>query len=459
MPTYYALDCLPLSNKEYKYSDVAESLHSEKIKPLSGNAKDLQLLCENISEKEFQTLYGKTNKCSESPLIYFDLKYGKLFANRYIGKTSIKVNGKNWILDISPRFGKDTLNWLFGEIYNFKLLSTSGRASKEFDDNILLIVLTYLWLYNLSEANRYGLPRNKIRETYVSNKVRGRLDIRKSIISYKTQKKLVSTYNKKVYDDNVIRLLKFTLEHLKKSNSGFSKLKKSDSAKDAISHLNKVTLARRRFTHNDFSNIKLGSIYQSYGRIIDLSWNILQNTASNEIIDDSNEKTLGTFLDMAEIWEKFLKKVLGEKLTGWKDITPEEIYVYDKGSLLNQKMIPDIVFQRGDTVLVIDAKYKRMVGSRKDIDREDFFQIHTYMHYYEQTGKKVIGGLVYPITGDFSYDNLNTSQQLFGKNDQHKYFVDGMQLDFSDENPEKLEAKLNDQKNQLVERILQKIED
>lgn len=461
MKYHYALDCLPLSNTEYTYSDITDSILSKKITPISIGGKDFQTLLEEISKKELQTLYGKTNKCSDTPLIYLDPKTGKITASRFIGKASIEINGITRVIDVSPRFGKDVLKWLFGEIYNFKILSSSGKASKELDDNILLIVLTYLWLYNLSEANRYGLPRNKIRETYVGDKVRGRLDIRKSIISYKTQKKLVSSYNKKIYDDSVIQLLKFTLEHLKKSNTGFSNLNKSDSAKDAISHLNKVTLSRRRFTHHDFSNIKLGSIYQSYGRIIDLSWNILQNTASNEIIDESNEKTLGTFLDMAEIWEKFLRKVLADKLTksGWEDKTPGKINTYEGSNLLKQTMIPDIVFEKGDTILVIDAKYKRMVGSRMDIDREDFFQIHTYIHYYEQTDKKVIGGLVYPISGDFSFEKSNTAQKLFGENDKHKYFVDGMRLDFDEKKTKKLEDLLDEQKNQLVERILRITQD
>lgn len=441
MPEYYAEDCLPFEN--------------------SVNSSSLTDILSYICDMEINTIFGNKKELKDNPLFYFNYNTGLWTAGRFVGKTSFTINRWNYQLTIKPRFGKDVLKWLICEISNIRFTLATGKSAKDNDSDTLIILLTYLWLMYLSEANRYGLPRNKIRETHVGDKVRGRLDIRKSIISYKTQKKLVSSYNKKIYDDSVIQLLKFTLEHLKKSNTGFSNLNKSDSAKDAISHLNKVTLSRRRFTHHDFSNIKLGSIYQSYGRIIDLSWNILQNTASNEIIDDSNEKTLGTFLDMAEIWEKFLKKVLADKLTksGWEDKTPGKINTYEGSNLLKQTMIPDIVFEKDDTILVIDAKYKRMVGSRMDIDREDFFQIHTYIHYYEQTDKKVIGGLVYPISGDFSFEKSNTAQKLFGENDKHKYFVDGMRLDFDEKKTKKLEDLLDEQKNQLVERILRITQD
>jgi 5-methylcytosine-specific restriction enzyme subunit McrC len=442
MPEYNALDCLPFINQNINDSRLLNRL-------------------KELCELEINTFFGSTKELKDNPLLYIDNKTGLWTAGRFVGNTNFNVGNGNYKIKIEPRFGKDVLKWLICEITNIRFTPATGKSIKDQDSDTLLILLTYLWLYNLSEANRYGLPRNKIRETYVGDKVRGRLDIRKSIISYRTQKKLVSSYNKKIYDDSVIQLLKFTLEHLKKSNTGFSNLNKSDSAKDAISHLNKVTLSRRRFTHHDFSNIKLGSIYQSYGRIIDLSWNILQNTASNEIIDESNEKTLGTFLDMAEIWEKFLRKVLADKLTksGWEDKTPGKINTYEGSNLLKQTMIPDIVFEKGDTILVIDAKYKRMVGSRMDIDREDFFQIHTYIHYYEQTDKKVIGGLVYPISGDFSFEKSNTAQKLFGENDKHKYFVDGMRLDFDEKKTKKLEDLLDEQKNQLVERILRITQD
>ena len=54
-----------------------------------------------------------------------------------------------------------------------------------------------------------------------------------------------------------------------------------------------------------------------------------------------------------------------------------------------------------DEFLVFDAKYKRMKGEKNDVDRSDFFQIHTYIQYFLHTypeGRVLLGGLLYPLS-------------------------------------------------------------
>ena len=53
-----------------------------------------------------------------------------------------------------------------------------------------------------------------------------------------------------------------------------------------------------------------------------------------------------------------------------------------------RNIIPDIVMTKGDDVMVFDTKYKKMLmrGTKEniwDVDRNDFFQINTYMSYYQ----------------------------------------------------------------------------
>ena len=80
-------------------------------------------------------------------------------------------------------------------------------------------------------------------------------------------------------------------------------------------------------------------------------------------------------------------------------------------------MIPDIVFQKDNEVLVWDAKYKRMKYDFYDYDRSDFFQIHTYINYYQKNFSVMAGGLLYPLTKPYTkeVENLNTSTSLFGE--------------------------------------------
>jgi 5-methylcytosine-specific restriction endonuclease McrBC regulatory subunit McrC len=85
--------------------------------------------------------------------------------------------------------------------------------------------------------------------------------------------------------------------------------------------------------------------------------------------------------------------------------------------------------------MVFDAKYKRMkfitgIGDEKrgDLDRSDFFQIHTYISYYQNDGYDVIaGGLLYPM--EKVYDKKECfSETLFGKDNTTKFIVDGIEL-------------------------------
>ena len=51
-----------------------------------------------------------------------------------------------------------------------------------------------LCLNMLSKANKHGLPRSNKKQTFVGSKIRGRLNVRDTIIPLKTQSKLVSNY-------------------------------------------------------------------------------------------------------------------------------------------------------------------------------------------------------------------------------------------------------------------------
>ena len=95
----------------------------------------------------------------------------------------------------------------------------------------------------------------------------------------------------------------------------------------------------------------------------------------------------------------------GLKNDGWSVWTVDEckqIHTYE-GSFFKTKIIPDIVLQRNvngeKQFLVLDAKYKRMRGEKIDVDRTDFFQIHTYMQYFQHLNLGILMCLPYLLLG------------------------------------------------------------
>jgi 5-methylcytosine-specific restriction endonuclease McrBC regulatory subunit McrC len=159
------------------------------------------------------------------------------------------------------------------------------------------------------------------------------------------------------------------------------------------------------------------------------------NLDSLENNEKGKEQTFGFVIDVSKLFELYLVKLLRLHFGNeWEVKHEDPLHVY-KGLFYSRNMFPDIVMKNRTTeqLLVFDAKYKRMKfrGTKEgvwDLDRSDFFQIHTYMSFYKSEGYDVIaGGLLYPM--EKIYDvNKCFSKSLFGKNDNTKFVIDGIEL-------------------------------
>jgi len=116
-----------------------------------------------------------------------------------------------------------------------------------------------------------------------------------------------------------------------------------------------------------------------------------------------------------------------------------KIELYNNPNMFYQrKIIPDIVMMKDNDLMVFDTKYKRMnmIGRNQngagDVDRNDFFQINTYMSYYQNQNYNVkVGGLLYPMD---SFDKSRCHSENWFGNNSTKFIVDGIDLSSIDEN-------------------------
>jgi 5-methylcytosine-specific restriction endonuclease McrBC regulatory subunit McrC len=132
----------------------------------------------------------------------------------------------------------------------------------------------------------------------------------------------------------------------------------------------------------------------------------------------------------------------------WEVIHEDTLTVYEN-QFYSRHMYPDIVMKKDNKIMVFDAKYKRMKFRGRDnngagnLDRNDFFQINTYMAYYDkQKDLDVItGGLLYPIEKEFDcrfndeeckedYKKLKAHSNNWFGNDKTKFIVDGIDLSY-----------------------------
>ncbi len=362
---------------------------------------------------------------TEEPIVTYNFQDKKWYAGRYIGNINFSYKKTNYSIQIKPRFGDIVLLQMFEELFNIKF--SSGSSSFKTSDNAyyLKLLITFIWLQKLANANRHGLPKVKqinINEGYT---VKGKLLLRPSIAPLHETGKVVSARKEQVFDQVVIRMLYQAYCILKKDYQ-LGLLKVPANALDAIQNIENQPLGNKYVNQFEYQSIKYHPIYQNYKDVVDFSWQIIQSQPG---YSNHNTKTnvSGFFLDMAEIWECYVRAIMKKHffVSGWQ-ISDSQYEVYPK-RFYGRKIIPDIVMKKGNDYCVFDAKYKNMQFRTgfTDVDRDDFFQIHTYISYLETMGNVLLGGLVYPVTDN--KHNLNISPTHIYDNKQSKtyFFADG----------------------------------
>jgi len=115
-------------------------------------------------------------------------------------------------------------------------------------------------------------------------------------------------------------------------------------------------------------------------------------------------------------------------------------------------LIPDLVFQKEDMISVWDAKYKRMLGRPIDIDRSDFFQIHTYIQNYINEYKVKAGGLLFPISANqVNFEKYGTPYLLNEEGHKLNFCIDGIELKEETNNNQELKQQ------EFINRIIKQL--
>ena len=418
---------------------------------ISGNEeKALKILCEyfekTAEERRAMAEGGNDDddKIVSLQTMLFPYEGGKptvqtrWWAGRYIGMANIAVpygkeNEKYHHIKISikPRFGERFLLAILEDLYNIKVGSHNAQetASSEWFSTLLNILRRRMWVDKCAKANRYGLPRKNIKREHQGVTLKGSLDIRRTIMPWLTQKEICTSSYEKVFDDTICKIVYEAHRILSQNVIGQKKCQKNRGQKnkdaqktigigfsmppmvqDTINTLNTQYKGTRfDITENDYRRIRYNNIYMSWKSLVDFSWDVIRNKKLGYRSAETHGECV--FVDMAEIWEAFLRKKLGEGFAddGWRVLSVKECeYKIYQGKFFERLIIPDIILTRTNDkgeneYMVFDAKYKRMrINSKNhgyDVDRTDLFQIHTYIQFVEHhLGHVVIGGLLYPLT-------------------------------------------------------------
>lgn len=406
-----ALDCLPFNEKEASAEVIGHFIAQ----------------CQN-SVFWFNPFFEKDQ--DDSKLAEYDYTLHRWRAGRFIGEANFNYQGNNYHLSIKPRFGEEVLLKMLEQIFNIRISPSQTKANDNTDwQHFIKRLITIIWVQHLANANLHGVPRRTIKRQHQSIQLRGRMDIRKSIKPLKTKNELVSHSYEKAVDTEIISIVHEAYHILKTDfDLGASKLNLPDSAQSALNQIFEAKIPRRNISFRQYQQIKYKPIYRSWKPLVDFSWDIISQKQQG-LKQEKKSKGFGFFLDMAEIWEQYLRSLLQKNLLpfGW-NLKKTASVAYD-GYFFKRKLIPDLVFENENEAIIWDAKYKRMQAHYKDVDRSDFFQIHTYLLSYAHKDIK-IGGLLYPFTiqGEYEEAKFRSPHLLSSKGMKTSFGIDGIEF-------------------------------
>ena len=426
---------------------------------------ELTISLNNYLQREsntFVSLKNKVLKNSEDEIIITCLKtidkesgeeYLSVKTGNYIGKFVWDYSEKKHVsIDIKSRFSdiflKRMLNFA-NDVFLDDVSVFNAENKKNTSVDYSKFIIYYMFIHKLEKAFLLGLPKSYVSVNHHEMKVKGKIDINRFIkydIPFKGKVSSISREQKEIQE--IIDVLYKAISIIDKQSKGNNVISTQN-----ISHI-KTHLKQHksnRYVSNETISKAIKSkalqnpIFSPYKKVLEYA-KLIINANNLEEKKDANKETFGFLVNVAELFEIYLVKLLQHRMTDWEVIHEEETEVY-KTNFFIRNIKPDIVLKKDNKIMVFDAKYKQMKFRGRyeyggDLDRNDFFQINTYMSYYNnQKGSTLIaGGLLYPISSEFDCrfdDNKKCNNDYYERkahsanwfeNDRTKFIVDGIDL-------------------------------
>ena len=425
-----------LFSSTYHFTSKKESLEQIKIFGFKEQRNKLE-----DEEQLVLKLYAKENSTEEK---------------KYIVQTGLfagTIYHKDVQFNIVTPYGDTFLKRMLNFVNDIYVDNLSTKADKTEETNEFQNIIAFLFIQSLEKAAILGLPKTYQSITQRSNKVRGKIDLNaylKKDIPFTG--KLTSTYRKQVYVQEIIDILylackalekKFGKEIHKKILGIYQLLKQNYSGVFPQAAVLEKAKHHVVLQNPMFSNFKKTI---GYAEIILKEQNLLISKEDNKL------STNGYLFDISQLFEVYLEKLLSRYFKDWYVTGQEELRVYQQ-MFYKRKMFPDLVMKHKKTnqIVVFDAKFKKMRLNKKeskysDLDRSDFYQIHSYIQYYQPN--VIMGGLIYPLSNEINIDTTH-SDRLFGNpNIDTNFIVDGIYI-----NDEMSISDINKKENEFVLRL------
>lgn len=430
--------------------------HLEAIDKLNTQIKNkdrslqiISLAKKNRSNHDFDKFlwYEIKGTCKHGGAYYYKFNHVDFYTSHYVGYYSTIIDNNRVSITIEPRFGSDVQNHLFSHALDLYMPKGESQQASDKQSNLWLIAL--MWRVNLEKAlTKSQIPKIYQRTEKNQRFFRCRLKVNEHIRNnFSDESRFYCVYSKFTFDSPINRAIRYTYRLLIKE--GYKEIVKGIAEHDQM--LADFGVSNKPITIQDIDNIRYSPMNISYRPLMQICRSIVSYKSYKNSPNTGATNNFAVFLDMSEVWENYLYKLLLKNLDDYDVISPNLVggdYLFE-GEM--RQVRPDILIEKnGKVVAIIDAKYKwyEKIGeyaAKKSVSREDLYQMATYLHRFGHDD--TIGIFVPPCSTE-------KEGLLKVKNTNHKMGVLGLDIDIKDIDIKEQEGSfVNSVKNYLLPRI------
>src|SRR5690606_471447 len=247
-------------------------------------------------------------------------------------------------IHISSRFGDEFLKYIIADADGFLEIDNLGAINKQGNNHWLL---QYYWTIKLKKAFRLGVPKIYEKQTSISARVKGNIDVayfelNKSIGKYKS----ISRNHSFFCNQNLLILEAFKTVNRDFLSKDLFVIKQAFEVAGRGEKRNKKELLRVKSFTNPF--------YSDYNEVLKISKMLLENGA----IDIGTKSEMSGFLfDVSMLFEYFIRKLF--KRNDFEIHSKNEnLYKIPTGTNYSRNLFPDLIVTFENKTFLLDVKYK-----------------------------------------------------------------------------------------------------
>ncbi len=407
---------MSLELKDSQYIDGipnTDCIIEDDLRKTSLYCQAVDKLNKEIKEKkvEFFSLGGKKQELEEALIWYTiestEARYSNAVVNKaqfytshYVGFYSTKIDNNEIDIVIKPRFGDNIFNYLISYAYGIYLPKGFSSSSDSKADSLWLISL--MWKATLQKAmTKSQIPKEYQKFQKNLSTYRGQLNISQHIkYNLFNKSKFYCNYRKLTMDTTINQTICQTYKILKKR--GYGNL--LNDVAEYITMLQSFGVQVKEVNLKSIANIRYSKLNIYYKKVMELSSLILKSESKSSDKISTNSDSFSYFLDIAELWENYLLKVLQKYLPNFNIYSPNERGGISLFADESREIRPDIIIEKnGKVIAILDAKYKwyskigKYANEANAVSRDDLYQMSTYLYHYGKDSEKIIGLFISPI--------------------------------------------------------------